>query len=51
MQWMIHGASGHTSALIARQAVGDGPQPFLAGRNAAAVGALPGSGTVALCEP
>lgn len=39
---MIYGANGYTGALIARQAVADGQQPILAGRNAAAVGALAG---------
>lgn len=37
---MIYGANGYTGALIARQAVADGQQPILAGRNAAAVGAV-----------
>lgn len=40
MQWMIYGANGYTGALIARQAVAEGQQPILAGRNAETVGAL-----------
>ena len=40
MQWMIYGANGYTGELIARQAVSEGLQPVLAGRNAARVQAL-----------
>ena len=39
-QWMIYGANGYTGELIARQAVSEGLQPVLAGRNAARVQAL-----------
>jgi short subunit dehydrogenase-like uncharacterized protein len=34
MQWMIYGANGYTGALIAREAVGRGHRPVLAGRDA-----------------
>lgn len=37
---MIYGANGYTGALVARLAVSRGQRPVLAGRNAAAVGAL-----------
>lgn len=39
-QLMIYGAYGYTGELIARQAVADGLQPVLSGRNSARVGAL-----------
>ena len=35
--WMIYGANGYTGELIAREAVGRGLQPVLAGRTAAKV--------------
>ncbi|HEY1487406.1 MAG TPA: saccharopine dehydrogenase NADP-binding domain-containing protein, partial [Micromonosporaceae bacterium] len=38
--WMIYGANGYTGELVARLAVGRGERPILAGRNAAAIGAL-----------
>ncbi|HEV8568977.1 MAG TPA: saccharopine dehydrogenase NADP-binding domain-containing protein [Actinoplanes sp.] len=40
MTWMIYGANGYTGELVARLAVARGERPVLAGRNAAAVGAL-----------
>lgn len=40
MTWMIYGANGYTGELVARRAVARGERPVLAGRNAAAVGAL-----------
>lgn len=40
MRWMIYGANGYTGELVARRAVARGERPVLAGRNAAAVGAL-----------
>jgi short subunit dehydrogenase-like uncharacterized protein len=40
MSWMIYGANGYTGELVARLAVARGERPVLAGRNAAAVGAL-----------
>jgi saccharopine dehydrogenase (NAD+, L-lysine-forming) len=40
MTWMIYGANGYTGELVARLAVTRGERPVLAGRNAAAVGAL-----------
>ena len=40
MRWMIYGANGYTGELVARLAVERGERPILAGRNAAAVGAL-----------
>jgi saccharopine dehydrogenase (NAD+, L-lysine-forming) len=40
MTWMIYGANGYTGELVARLAVARGEYPVLAGRNAAAVGAL-----------
>ena len=40
MTWMIYGANGYTGELVARLAVARGEHPVLAGRNAAAVGAL-----------
>lgn len=40
--WMIYGAYGYTGELIAREAVRQGLQPVLAGRNAARVAALAG---------
>jgi short subunit dehydrogenase-like uncharacterized protein len=39
-EWMIYGANGYTGRLIARLAVQRGERPILAGRDAAAVGAL-----------
>lgn len=39
-QLMIYGAYGYTGELIARQAVADGLEPILSGRNSARVGAL-----------
>jgi short subunit dehydrogenase-like uncharacterized protein len=38
--WMIYGANGYTGELAARHAAAHGLRPVLAGRNAAAVGAL-----------
>lgn len=38
--WMIYGANGYTGELAAREAARRGLKPVLAGRNAAAVGAL-----------
>jgi saccharopine dehydrogenase (NAD+, L-lysine-forming) len=38
--WLIYGANGYTGELVARLAVARGERPVLAGRNAAAVGAL-----------
>jgi short subunit dehydrogenase-like uncharacterized protein len=38
--YLIYGANGYTAALTARAAVARGQRPVLAGRNAAAVGAL-----------
>ena len=38
--FMIYGASGYSGALIAREAVAQGHQPILAGRNATAVMSL-----------
>jgi short subunit dehydrogenase-like uncharacterized protein len=40
MTWMIYGANGYTGELVARLAVARGERPVLAGRNAAAIGAL-----------
>jgi saccharopine dehydrogenase (NAD+, L-lysine-forming) len=40
MSWMIYGANGYTGELVARLAVSRGERPVLAGRNAAAIGAL-----------
>jgi saccharopine dehydrogenase (NAD+, L-lysine-forming) len=40
MAWMIYGANGYTGELVARLAVSRGERPVLAGRNAAAIGAL-----------
>jgi short subunit dehydrogenase-like uncharacterized protein len=40
MTWMIYGANGYTGELVARLAVARGEHPVLAGRNAAAIGAL-----------
>ena len=40
MRWMIYGANGYTGELVARLAVDRGERPVLAGRNAAAIGAL-----------
>jgi short subunit dehydrogenase-like uncharacterized protein len=40
MDWMIYGANGYTGELVARRAVARGERPRLAGRDAAAVGAL-----------
>jgi|1186.fasta_scaffold55897_1 short subunit dehydrogenase-like uncharacterized protein len=40
MTWMIYGANGYTGELVARLAVSRGERPVLAGRNAAAIGAL-----------
>ena len=40
--WMIYGANGYTGELVARLAVARGERPILAGRNAAALGALAG---------
>lgn len=40
MSWLIYGANGYTGELCARAAVARGLEPVLAGRNAAAVGAL-----------
>jgi len=40
MAWMIYGANGYTGELVARLAVVRGERPILAGRNAAAIGAL-----------
>lgn len=40
MRWMVYGAYGYTGELIAREAVRQGLQPVLAGRNAARVEAL-----------
>src|SRR5262249_57939396 len=37
--YLIYGANGYTGALIAREAVGRGQRPVLAGRSAEAVGA------------
>ncbi len=42
MTWMIYGANGYTGELVARLAVARGERPWLAGRNAAAIGALAG---------
>ena len=42
MKWMIYGANGYTGELVARLAVSRREHPVLAGRNAAAVGALAG---------
>jgi short subunit dehydrogenase-like uncharacterized protein len=39
-KWMIYGSNGYTGRLIARLAVQRGERPILAGRDAAAVGAL-----------
>ncbi len=40
MAWMIYGANGYTGELAAREAIGKGHAPILAGRNAEAVGKL-----------
>jgi short subunit dehydrogenase-like uncharacterized protein len=40
MTWMIYGANGYTGELVARLAVARGEHPVLAGRSAAAIGAL-----------
>jgi saccharopine dehydrogenase (NAD+, L-lysine-forming) len=40
MSWMIYGANGYTGEMVARLAAARGERPVLAGRNAAAVGAL-----------
>src|SRR4051812_31106934 len=40
MSWMIYGANGYTGELVARLAVARGERPWLAGRNAAAIGEL-----------
>ncbi|HEX4960272.1 MAG TPA: saccharopine dehydrogenase NADP-binding domain-containing protein [Thermoanaerobaculia bacterium] len=40
MAWMIYGANGYTGELAAREAVGQGHSPILAGRNGGAVGRL-----------
>ncbi len=40
MSWLIYGANGYTGELCAREAARRGLEPVLAGRNAAAVGAL-----------
>jgi len=39
-EWLLYGANGYTGELAAREAAGRGLKPVLAGRNAAAVGAL-----------
>jgi short subunit dehydrogenase-like uncharacterized protein len=39
-RWMIYGANGYTGELVARLAAARGERPVLAGRSAAAVGAL-----------
>ena len=39
-RWMIYGANGYTGQLVARDAVGRGLSPILAGRNRAGVEAL-----------
>lgn len=38
--WLLYGANGYTGELIAREAVGRGLRPVLAGRNAQAIEAL-----------
>jgi short subunit dehydrogenase-like uncharacterized protein len=38
--WLLYGATGYTGELVAREAARRGHAPVLAGRNAAAVGAL-----------
>jgi short subunit dehydrogenase-like uncharacterized protein len=40
MKWMIYGANGYTGELVTRLAAARGERPVLAGRNAAAIGAL-----------
>jgi short subunit dehydrogenase-like uncharacterized protein len=39
-QWMIYGANGYSAQLAAEKAVKQGLKPVLAGRNAAAIGAI-----------
>ncbi len=40
VRWILYGASGYTGKLIARQAVGRGLRPVLAGRDPQAIAAL-----------